>query len=106
MLASIFSALEVGLLLLKADGSEEGLQVGEKILVCDSQIPVQEEEELLFHEVNFCDREAETLEAFHRRIPSPVFIFGRAVIQIFGRKDERGEKNAMDSATHSFGDWR
>ena len=106
MLAGIFSALELGLFLLKADGSEEGLKVGEEILICDSQIPVKEEEELLLHEVNFCDGEAEALEAFHRRIPCPVFILGRAVIQVLGREDERGEENAVDGATHSFGDWR
>lgn len=87
MLAGIFSALELGLFLLKANGSEKGLKVGEEILVRYSQIPVEEEEELLFHEINFCDREAETLEAFDRRIPSPMFVLGGAVVQVLGRED-------------------
>ena len=65
MLAGVFSALELGFFLLKADWSEKGLKVGQKILIGDSQIPVEEEEELFFHEVDFCDGEAETLEAFH-----------------------------------------
>lgn len=103
MLAGVFPAPELGLFLLKADRSEERLKVGEEILICDSQIPVKEEEELLFHQVNFCDGEAEAVEAFHRRIPSPVFVLGRAVIQVLGREDERGEEDAVDSATHSFG---
>lgn len=106
MFAGMFSAFELDLFLLKADGGEEGLKVGEEILSSDSQIPVEKEEELLLHEVNFCNGEAETLEALHRRIPSPVFILGRAVIQVLGREDKRGEENAVDGATHSFGDWR
>ena len=106
MLARTLSALELGLFLLKADGGEEGLKVSEEILVCDSQIPIEEEEELLFHEINLRDGKAETLKAFHRRISSPVFILGRAVIQILGREDERSEENSVDGATHSFGDWR
>lgn len=106
MLPGMFSALELGLFLLKANGSEEGLKMAIEILVCYSQIPVEEEKELLFHKVNFCDGEAETLEAFHRRIPSPVFILGGAVIQVLGREDERCEKNAVDGATHSLRDRR
>lgn len=106
MLAGVFSALELGLFLLKADRSEERLKVGKEILTCDSQIPVKEEKELLFHEINFCDGEAKAFEAFHRRIPSPVFILGRAVIQVLGREDKRGEENAVDGTTHSFGDRR
>ena len=80
MLPGMFSALELGLFLLKTYGSEEGFKMGEEILVCDSQIPVEEEEKLLFHKVNFGNREAETLVAFYRRIPSPVFILRGAVI--------------------------
>ena len=106
MLPGIFSALELGLFLLKTYGSEEGLKVVEEILVGYSQIPVEEEEKLLFHKVNFGDRETETLVAFHRRIPSPVFILRGAVIQVLGRQDERSEENAVDCATHPFGDWR
>lgn len=106
MFAGIFPALELGLFLLKADGSEEWLKVGKEILICDSQIPVEEEEKLLFHKVDLCNGEAEAFEAFYRRIPSPVFILGRAVVQVLGRQDERGEEDAVDGATHSFGDWR
>lgn len=106
MLAGMLSALQLGLFLLEADGCEKGLKVGEEILICDSQIPVKEEEELLFHKVNFCDGEAEAFEAFHRRIASPVFVLGRAVIQVLGRENERGEEDAVDGAAHSFGDWR
>ena len=102
----MFPTLEFGLFLLKANGSEEGLKVGKEILIGYSQVPVKEEEKLFFHQVNFCDGEAETLEAFHRRIPSPVFILGGAVVQILGRKDERCEEDAVDRATHSFGNWR
>ena len=80
--------------------------MGKEIIIGYSQIPVKEEEKLLFHQVYFCDGEAETLEAFHRRIPSPVFILGGTVIQILGREDERCEEDAVDRATHPFGDWR
>ena len=80
MLAGILSAFELGLFLFKADGSEEWLEVGEEVLTCDSEIPVEEEEELLFHEINFCYGEAEILETFYRRIPCPVLVLGRAVV--------------------------
>ena len=80
--------------------------MGEEILIGYSQIPVKEEEKLLFHQVHFCNGEAEILEAFHRRIPSPVFILGGAVIQVLGRKNERCEEDAVDRATHSFGNGR
>lgn len=106
MLPCVFSALEIGLFLLKPNGSEEGLEMAIEILVCYSQIPVEEEKELLFHEINFCDGEAKTLEAFDRRIPSPMFILGGAVVQILGCEDERCEKNPVDGATHSLRDGR
>ena len=106
MLAGMFTALEIGLFLLHTDRSEKRLKVGKEIIICDSKIPVEEEEELPFHEVHFSNGKAKTLETFHRRIPSPVLVFWGAVIQVFGRKDERGEENAMHGTTHPFGDWR
>ena len=102
----MFPTFELGLFLLKANGSEEGLKVGKEILIRYSQIPFKEAEKLFFHQINFCVGEAETLEAFHRRIPRPVFILWGAVIQVLGRKDERCEEDAVDRATHSFGNWR
>ena len=106
MLASVFPTFELGLFLLKTNGSEEGLKVDKEMLIGYPQIPVKEEEKLFFHQVNFCDGEFETLKAFHLRIPSPVFILWGAVIQVLSRKDERCEKDAVDRATHSLGNWR
>lgn len=45
-------ALEFRLLLVKADWSEEWLEMGEEVLIRNPQVPVQEEEELLLHEID------------------------------------------------------
>ncbi len=62
LLADLKQALHLFLLLLvldlDSDGSEEGFQMCEEILVGDLQIPVEEEEKLPFHQVDLRHGEA------------------------------------------------
>ncbi len=48
MFASMLGAGD-GLFLLHADRGEKGLKVCEEVIICDAEVPVEEEEELLFH---------------------------------------------------------
>lgn len=90
--------------LVGADGCEEGFQVGVEVLGVDSQVPVEEEEELFFHEVDFGEGEAEGVIAFDGGVAGPVFVFGGGVVEILGGKDEGGQEDAVDGARHAFGD--
>ena len=93
------------LLKLSTDRCEEGLEMGVKILRSDLQIPVQEEQKLFLHQVDLCKREAKALISSHRRIPSPVLVLGGRIVQVLGRQDERGQKDPVNSAPHTLGDW-
>ena len=90
---------------LGTDGREEGLKVGVQILRSDAEVPVQEEEELLFHQVDFCDGEAKSFVAADCRVSSPVFVLGRRVVEVLGSEDEGGKKDPVNGATHAFCYW-
>lgn len=86
------------------DGCEEGLEVLVEVLVCDAQVPVEQEEHLLLHQVDLCEREAERLEAADGAVARPVLVFGRRVVEVLGGEDERGEEDAVHGAAHAFCD--
>lgn len=77
-----------------------------EILRVDAEIPVEEEQQLLLHEVDLGDGEAKVLVAANSAVPGPVLVLGRGVIEVLSCKDERGEKDAVDSASHALGDGR
>jgi len=56
----------LSLLQLSTDRSEERLKVGVKILRSDPQIPVQEEEKLLLHQVDLCECKPKALVSSNR----------------------------------------
>lgn len=93
------------LLLDGADGGEEGFEVGVKVVRVDAKVPVKEEEELFLHEVDFGEGEAEGFVAFDRSVARPVLVLGGGVVEVLGGEDEGGEEDAVDGATHAFGDW-
>lgn len=65
----------LGLLLLPyPDRSQEGLEVCVKVLLSDPEIPVEKEEELLLHEVDFTVGEAKVLKARNRSVAGPVLV--------------------------------
>jgi hypothetical protein len=89
-----------------AVGTQEGLEISEEVLLSDEQVPVEEEEELAFHEIDLGEREAKIVVSPHCGITGPMFVFGAGVIKLLGGKYERSKENAVDSAAHALGDWR
>jgi L-ribulose-5-phosphate 3-epimerase UlaE len=75
---ALFTDTLLGLLCLPAaDGSKERLEVAEKVGFSDVEIPVEEAKELLLHEVDFGDAEAEVVVAADRGVTSPVLVLRR-----------------------------
>jgi hypothetical protein len=77
-----------------------------EVIIVDAEIPVEQEEELLLHEVDFSDGEAKVLVAADSAVAGPVLVLGRGVIEVLSRKDEGGEEDAVDGAAHALGDRR
>lgn len=55
---------------------QEWLEVCEEVFFVDAEIPVQEEEELAFHEVDLGEGETEALVALHHSVPGPMLVLG------------------------------
>lgn len=87
---------------MDADGSEERVEVGVKILRINPEIPVQEEEELLFHEIDFGEGETKGIIALDGGVAGPVLVLGRRVVQVFSGENEGGKEDAVDGAAHAF----
>jgi hypothetical protein len=89
------------------DRGQEGLQVSQEVLLCDTSLPIQEEEQLTLHQVHLGQREAKSLESLHSGVPSPMLVLGARVVQVLGSEDERGEEDPVDSASHALGNrWK
>lgn len=71
-----------------AVGNEEGLEVGEQVLLGDAQVPIKEEEELAFHEVDLWEGEPEAFESLHCGVTGPVFVLGARVVEVLSGEDE------------------
>lgn len=72
--------------------------VDEDVLL-DLEVVVEEVEELLLHQVDFGERE-------ERRIPRPVLVLWRSIVEVLGSTDEGGEEDSVASAVHALGDSR
>jgi hypothetical protein len=105
MLLPLALLLGLALFLLHAmtDRSEERLQISQKVLLGDTSLPIQQEEQLTFHQVDLGQREAKSFESLHSGVPSPVLVLGARVIQVLGGEDERGEEDPVDCASHALG---
>lgn len=77
-----------------------------EVFKVDSEIPVEKEEELFFHEIYFGDGEAEVGEAPHAGVARPVLVLRRAVVEVLCGEDERGQEDSVDGAAHAFGNGR
>lgn len=60
--------------LVRADGREERVEVFIEVLWVDPQIPVEEEEQLLLHEVDLGDGESKVFVAADAGVASPVLV--------------------------------
>lgn len=82
--------------------SQKGFEVNEEILVCDSQVPVQQEQELFLHQVHLRVGKPESFILVHQRVAGPVLVLRRGVVQVLGRQDQRGQENPVYGAPHSL----
>ena len=71
--------------------------MGDDLILVDSQIVVEEVEQLLLHEVDLGLRE-------HLGVSAPVLVLWRRVIEVFGGDDEGGEEDSVTGAGHALGD--
>ena len=102
-----FGLVAVGAFLqLGADGAEEGLEVGVEVLGRDAEVPVEEKEQLFFHQVDLREGEAEGVVAAHGGVAGPVLVLGGGVVEVLGGEDEGGEEDAVHGAAHAFGHGR
>ena len=98
-----FSLQFILLLETVANGCQERLQEGEKILLGDSRLPIQEEEQLTLHEVYLGEGEAEAVEPLDGRVPGPVLVLGTGVVEVLGCEDEGSQEDSVDGAAHALG---
>ena len=80
--------LFVSQLKLQSNRCKEGLEVVEKILLAHSAVPVQQVQQLSFHQVDLSQRKAEAIITFHACVSSPMLVLRTRVIQILCSKDE------------------
>lgn len=92
--------------LVFADGSQEWIKVEVEIFGSNSQVPVEEVEQLLLHEVDFGDGKAKVGEVADGCVASPVLVLWRRVVEVLGRENERGKEDTVNSTSHALGYWR
>lgn len=73
---------------LHSDRRQERFQVEIKVLRSDSHLPVEEEEELLLHQVHLGDAEPKVLEATDGGVAGPVLVLWAGVVEVLRGKDE------------------
>jgi len=88
--------------LIFSDWCQEWLKMGVKILWPDSQIPIEQEQELLLHQIHLGDGETEVGKAADRSVSSPVLVLGRRVIQILRGEDEGSQEDPVHCASHAL----
>lgn len=75
-----------------------------KVLLTDNEVPLEKVEELLLHEVDLSQAEAEALVTLDSSVASPVLVLGGRVVERLCGEDKRSEEDAVDSAAHALGD--
>lgn len=88
-----------------ADGRQEGLEVGVEIGLCDAQIPAEQVQELLLHQVDFGQAEAEAVVAADSGVAGPVLVLRGGVVKVLGGENEGSEEDTVDGAAHALCDW-
>lgn len=87
------------------DGSQEWFQVSEQFLLRHTGLPVQQKEQLTFHQVHLGQRETKVI-SLHSSVPSPVLVLGAGVVQVLSGEDQRSKEDPVDGATHALGHGR
>lgn len=97
------ASLLFGHLDLGPDGSQERVEMVIEILFGDDQIPFQELQKLLLHQVDLGSREAKWLVSSYVGVFGPVLVLGRRVVEELGGKDERSQEDSVDGASETLG---
>ena len=84
------------------DGLQERLKMCEEIFLLDTGLPIEQEEQLAFHEVDLGDGEAEPAIPLDGGVPRPVLVLGAGVIEVLRGQDQAGEEDAVDGAAHAL----
>lgn len=86
------------------DGHEERLQVVQEVGLVDTDVPVQQEEQLTLHQVDFGQREPKALVAADGGVPGPVLVLWTGVVEVLGCQNQGSQEDAMHCAAHALGD--
>lgn len=87
-----------------SDRCQEHVQLAVQVLLLDPQVPVQQEQQLLLHQVDLCPAEAEVLVVVaDDAVVGPVLVLGRAVVEVLGGQDQAGQEDAVSRASQSLG---
>lgn len=78
------------------DGAKERLKVLQQLVLLDSEVVVEQVEELLLHEVDLGLGEEDT-------VPSPVLVLRRRVVEVLGCDNQGGKEDTMSCAMHALG---
>jgi hypothetical protein len=73
--------------------------VGVQIFRGDSKVPIEKEQELFLHQIDFGKGEKS------HRISSPMLVFRGRIVEILGRQDECREEDSVAGALHALGDF-
>ena len=87
------------------DGSQEWLKMIVKIILSDSEIPVEQAKQLLLHQVDFGQAEAEAVKPTNSSVSSPMLVLWRRVVEVLSGEDERCKENAVGCALHALRNW-
>jgi hypothetical protein len=89
---------------LVAKRLKEVVEISVKVLLSDSEIPLEKEEKLLLHKVDLCTAEAKVVALCSDvAVVGPVLVLGWAVVKVLGWEDESSEKDAVGSASQAAG---
>ena len=78
--------------------TKERSEMSEEIRFFHSEIVIEKEEELSFHQVDFGGGE-------ESGVTSPVFVLWGRVVEVFRGGDQDGEEHSVSSAVHSLCDF-
>lgn len=89
---------------LDARGLQKDVQLGVQVVLGDSQVPLEQEQQLLLHQVDLGAGEAKgVVGGVHVGVVGPVLVLGRAVVEVLGGQDQGGQEDAVGGASQAAG---
>lgn len=90
---------------LESNRSQERLKMIQEIKFCDPCVPVEQEQQLAFHQVDLCQSKTKPIVALDRRISSPVLVLRARIVEVLGREDQTSQEDSVNGTSHALGDW-